>query len=124
MTKHVCAGKQPVTKMGGLMYLLNSTLLYFKKCTAQENQKQFCSTEICSSINAHICLEYLVICTSVCIFFNFNPRPNSEHDVGLVISGLGILRVTNCKLRVASSSCECELRVRVANSRCELRIAS
>ena len=28
----------------------------------------------------------LVICTSVCIFYSFIPRPNSEHDVGLVIS--------------------------------------
>ena len=43
------------------------------------------------------CPEYLVICTSVCIFYNFIPRPNSEHDVGLVISCSEIEKIYQSK---------------------------
>ena len=43
------------------------------------------------------CPEYLVICTSVCIFYNFITRPNSEHDEGLVISCSEIEKIYQSK---------------------------
>ena len=46
----------------------------------------------------YICLEYLEICTSVCIsLYNSVSRPNSEHDVGLVISCSEIKKIYQSK---------------------------